>query len=279
MPRLLEHFSDSSFRENFEESIEEQRKILEQQVSDARKMVEEKKRDYYNKSEKRKDAQKEYDDAKGYKKTLKIGKLTVSRHAEYNAKTEYRSTKKMLKDLEEQLDEFNQKNQSDSNNEQQENKSDSNNEQQQENNRTKREMERRILYLEKELNKCVNDTNNTRLEDIEKLKDLLDKIKKEKEKFGSFDEASINDTIENYRYFNKALVNVNKKIENENNKLNKSIKENFDDSETSLMTRDRMLQLSQERNIYKQKIIYTLISLIITLFASVAVVYSFYRKK
>ena len=44
-------------------------------------------------------------------------------------------------------------------------------------------------------------------------------------------------------------------------------------------TRDRMLQLSQERNIYKKKVIYVLLAIIIALTTAILASYSFFSKK
>lgn len=43
-------------------------------------------------------------------------------------------------------------------------------------------------------------------------------------------------------------------------------------------TRNRMLQLSQERNVYKQKIIYTLIAIVIAIISLLLISYAFLRK-
>ena len=44
-------------------------------------------------------------------------------------------------------------------------------------------------------------------------------------------------------------------------------------------TRARMLQIAQENNVYKQKIIYTLIAFIFAVFIAILVMYVFYSKK
>lgn len=44
-------------------------------------------------------------------------------------------------------------------------------------------------------------------------------------------------------------------------------------------TRDRMLQLSQERNIYKKKIIYVLLAIVIALITTILASYNFFSKK
>ena len=51
------------------------------------------------------------------------------------------------------------------------------------------------------------------------------------------------------------------------------------DKEKLLLTRSRMLQISQDRNAYKKKIIYTLIALIFAIFIITLVVYVLYTRK
>ena len=51
---------------------------------------------------------------------------------------------------------------------------------------------------------------------------------------------------------------------------------NVSDNRSLLNVRDRMLQLSQDKNIYKQKVIYTLIALIISVFMIVICGYIFF---
>lgn len=46
-----------------------------------------------------------------------------------------------------------------------------------------------------------------------------------------------------------------------------------------ILTRNRMLQITQERNIYKKKIIYTLIAFIIAAFVFMLVCYVYFNKK
>lgn len=60
----------------------------------------------------------------------------------------------------------------------------------------------------------------------------------------------------------------------------------FDDSNTGsdnllnlIATRDRMLQLSQERNIYTKKIIYILLSVIISILIITISLFRLYNKK
>jgi len=51
------------------------------------------------------------------------------------------------------------------------------------------------------------------------------------------------------------------------------------DKEKLLLTRSRMLQISQDRNSYKKKIIYTLIAIIFIIFILILVFYVMFSKK
>ena len=51
------------------------------------------------------------------------------------------------------------------------------------------------------------------------------------------------------------------------------------DKEKLLLTRSRMLQIAQDRNSYKKKVIYTLIALIFLVFILTLVMYVFFTKK
>jgi predicted PurR-regulated permease PerM len=51
------------------------------------------------------------------------------------------------------------------------------------------------------------------------------------------------------------------------------------EKEKLLLTRSRMLQISQDRNSYKKKIIYSLIALIFAIFIITIVIYVFFIKK
>ncbi len=53
----------------------------------------------------------------------------------------------------------------------------------------------------------------------------------------------------------------------------------IDEKTKLILTRSRMLQLSQEKNIYKKKIIYTLISILLFLFIVTLSTYVFFSKK
>jgi predicted nucleic acid-binding Zn-ribbon protein len=132
------------------------------------------------------------------------------------------------------------------------------------------------------------------LEDIEKIKILQDSLINEpsatnKETVKDFQEQyteaidklnKINDNLKNTQ---KNIANDIKKTNNEiinykstlktNNKLFNKYSDDIQNKMQIVATRDRMLQLSQERNVYKKKIIYVLLSIIIALI--IAVIYSY----
>ena len=51
------------------------------------------------------------------------------------------------------------------------------------------------------------------------------------------------------------------------------------DKEKLLLTRSRMLQIAQDRNAYKKKIIYTLLAIIFGIFILILVIYVLFTKK
>jgi hypothetical protein len=53
----------------------------------------------------------------------------------------------------------------------------------------------------------------------------------------------------------------------------------IDEKTKLILTRSRMLQLSQEKNMYKKKIIYTLLSILLFLFIVTLSTYVFFSKK
>ena len=94
---------------------------------------------------------------------------------------------------------------------------------------------------------------------------------------------------------NEKLKNTQKKITNDitntnteiltyrntldtNNKLFNKYSDDIQNKMQIVATRDRMLQLSQERNVYKKKIIYVLLSIIIALIISVIYSYNLFSK-
>ena len=79
---------------------------------------------------------------------------------------------------------------------------------------------------------------------------------------------------------NTALSEVNNKnsflLEKE--KIQNQILYEIESKEKLLLTRSRMLQISQDRNSYKQKLIYTSIASAIAIFILVIVIFSIIRK-
>jgi len=53
----------------------------------------------------------------------------------------------------------------------------------------------------------------------------------------------------------------------------------IEDKEKLLLTRSRMLQISQDRNSYKKKVIYSLIAVIFAIFIFTLVAYIFFNRK
>ena len=147
------------------------------------------------------------------------------------------------------------------------------------------------------LNETINafDEQTAKLSNIQKAKDAL-----------TFDPSSVNqkdkivklqieylESIDKLNEINKTLQSAQLKTMNDIENTNTNIKKyketlknnnlifnNYDKSikdKTQLVaTRDRMLQLSQERNLYKKKIIYFLLTVIIALIISVMFGYKNY---
>ena len=92
-------------------------------------------------------------------------------------------------------------------------------------------------------------------------------------------------------YYNLIDQNINlqnmsiQDLESKNQELlkKKMIQENqlieIQDKEKLLLTRSRMLQISQDRNSYKKKIIYTLIALIFLIFIFTLALYVYFTRK
>jgi Fe2+ transport system protein B len=99
---------------------------------------------------------------------------------------------------------------------------------------------------------------------------------------GNIELNSFNQLITN----NKNLESLTQtELENINNELTQrqelqinQIRE-IEDKEKLLLTRARMLQISQDRNAYKKKIIYTLIAVIFGIFILTLVIYVLFVRK
>lgn len=64
----------------------------------------------------------------------------------------------------------------------------------------------------------------------------------------------------------------------ENQKLHSQYTDDIKKKRQLIATRDRMLQLSQERNIYKQKIVYVLLAIIVALLIGSISVYTIFNR-
>lgn len=53
----------------------------------------------------------------------------------------------------------------------------------------------------------------------------------------------------------------------------------IDEKKNLITTRERMLQIAEENNIYKQKILFTLVALIFTFIILMIFIYSYFSKK
>lgn len=85
-------------------------------------------------------------------------------------------------------------------------------------------------------------------------------------------------TQEDIRETSESINNYRRTLKN-NHKLFQRYSSDIKDKMQLVATRDRMLQLSQERNMYKKKVIYVLFSIIIALLIAVISAYTVFGKK
>ena len=88
-------------------------------------------------------------------------------------------------------------------------------------------------------------------------------------------------TAESLSTINGALNDIslkNNAIRDKQQRQIEQLKE-IEDKEKLILTRSRMLQISQDRNSYKKKIIYTLIALILFIFIGTIMTYVFFMRK
>ena len=80
---------------------------------------------------------------------------------------------------------------------------------------------------------------------------------------------------------NSELLTVNNKnsVLFEKQKIQIQLLKEIENKEKLLLTRSRMLQISQDRNSYKKKLIYTSITCAITIIILVIIVYGIIRKR
>ena len=88
----------------------------------------------------------------------------------------------------------------------------------------------------------------------------------------------LNDMSDILTQQNSLLQQQNEQLENK--RLRNEIQLNAIEAKKNIInTRARMLQIAQENNVYKQKIIYTLIAFIFAVFVAILVMYVFYSKR
>lgn len=140
------------------------------------------------------------------------------------------------------------------------------------------EQSKLVKDLQTATNTLVHDSGST---DISKIKAVqeeyktavkeLNDINKKLQLIQQQTEKDIKDTSNSINDYKETLHN--------NHMLFERYKKNIKDKMQLVATRDRMLQLSQERNMYKRKIIYVLFSIIISLLIFSISAYTIFRKK
>jgi len=89
---------------------------------------------------------------------------------------------------------------------------------------------------------------------------------------------AIQTQLESQTNYTNSITNKNSIIQNKQNIELNQLKE-IEDKEKLLLTRSRMLQVAQERNSYKKKIIYTLLAIIFGLFILILFIYVLFTRK
>lgn len=84
--------------------------------------------------------------------------------------------------------------------------------------------------------------------------------------------------LESQSIYTESINNKNSIIQNKQDIELNQFKE-IEDKEKLLLTRSRMLQVAQERNSYKKKIIYTLLAIIFGLFILILFIYVLFTRK
>ena len=135
-----------------------------------------------------------------------------------------------------------------------------------------------VKILEDAMTALIFDPQSVGKEtDLKELKQKYEKAIDELNKINDELQIANNNTLRDIDNTHTSIIDHRNTLIDNNllfNKYSDDIKNN-----TQLVaTRDRMLQISQERNVYKQKIIYVLISMIIALTVLVISGYTIYSK-
>jgi hypothetical protein len=98
---------------------------------------------------------------------------------------------------------------------------------------------------------------------------------------GSSNIDTYEQTINNIEQMNLALSDIDSKNSAIKNKQQRQLEQlrEIEDKEKLILTRSRMLQISQDRNSYKKKVIYSLIALILFIFIGTIMTYVLFIRK
>ncbi len=149
-------------------------------------------------------------------------------------------------------------------------------------------------------NDIISEEVNKKYNDIIEIQNALTAITIDSNSIGNEDKILIYNNklkkaVEDLKYLNTYFMNLQKKATSDiqqstdniityqktlknNNNLFQKYSKDIQNKMQLVATRDRMLQLSQERNIYKKKVIYVLFSIIITLLIAVVSAYTLFGK-
>jgi hypothetical protein len=95
------------------------------------------------------------------------------------------------------------------------------------------------------------------------------------------DSDTIANTLSSFEAMNLSLTDIDTKnsaIRDKQLRQMEQLKE-IEDKEKLILTRSRMLQISQDRNSYKKKVIYSLIALILFIFIGTIMTYVLFIRK
>jgi hypothetical protein len=98
---------------------------------------------------------------------------------------------------------------------------------------------------------------------------------------GTSNEDTYTQTINNIQQMNLSLSDIESKNSAIRDKQIRQIEQlkEIEDKEKLILTRSRMLQISQDRNSYKKKVIYSLIALILFIFIGTIMTYVLFIRK
>ena len=135
-----------------------------------------------------------------------------------------------------------------------------------------------VKNLEDAMNTLIFDPQSVGKEND--LKDLKEKYEKAIDELNTINielQNANNNTLRDIDNTHTSIIDYRNTLMDNNSLFNK-YSDDIKNNTQLVATRDRMLQISQERNVYKQKIIYVLISMIIALTVLVISGYTIYSK-